>query len=175
MPKSLACPPRLSGLPSRPSRPRVILGRSLVLAIFLGIAPAGCDVDSVAPPQEVAWSAEVLPLPSEDPENTVNFSANVAMVAREGETSISIGLKDAEPGTTFGWTVRTGTCSQAGFSLDTDPGAFPDLVANALGTAESDIVLAGRVPDNESYAAEILGDPAAGLLILGCSEMVKVS
>jgi len=147
----------------------------IAATVFLGLALCACDIDSVAPVPDVAWGTVILPLPSEDPENPLEFTANVGMVASGDATTISIGLAGAEPGTVFDWRVRTGTCAGSGIPLETAAGAFPELIADGFGEDEALIVLQGRVSENGSYAAEVFGDASAGGELVGCSNMDKLS
>jgi hypothetical protein len=146
-----------------------------VAAFLAGLLASSCDLDSAAPPQDVAWSAEVLPLLSGDPENQPEFTANVAMVAASGETTIAVAIDGAPAGATFGWSVRSGTCAGSGNPLDPDSDAFPVLIADELGQDNALIALDRRINVSADYAAEIYDDPAASGDLFGCANLVRLN
>jgi len=155
--------------PRYPPRQLLPAGALLLLSVLM----ASCDLDTTAPPVEMIWVAEAfLAFPSEelleDP-----WEGSALIRSGLGQTLVSVQVRDAEPGASFGWMVRSGSCATSGIPVASDTSVFATLFADGFGEATATVVLNGNLVDSLDYAVEILDadDPIAPPL--GCGNLQR--
>jgi hypothetical protein len=105
----------------------------------------GCSLD-VAQPDLTSWQADLQPiLPAPE-------TASVAVVSRSDRADTSIAMSGGEPGTTYRWGIRVGSCQAEGEAVG-GPGLYPTLTANASGQAGVDAVLSRTLNPGTAYTA----------------------
>lgn len=146
-----------------------------VALMALSLLLASCDLDTTEPPGEVVWVAEAfLAFPSEETlEDPWEGSAEIR--SGLGQTQVTLQVREAEPGSTFGWTVRSGTCTTSGIPVAANLSVFQTLVANEFGEVTATVVLNGNVVPTQNYVVEVLeaDDPTAPPL--GCGNLLRVN
>lgn len=149
----------------RPNRPvrRAPFSTLLLLLPWILSSCVG-PTDSI---ESRVWEGSLQPLG--DTEFPITGSA--AMVSGQVNTQIGISADGAEPETVLRWAVRRGDCSAEGEAIANEA-VFPLIDVGFAGSGSADLVLGGRIPASQEYAAWVVpSDPdepplACGALVL---------
>lgn len=147
--------------------PILLLGTALFLS--------GCNEDPVDPDEldRYVWEArDVQP----NGASNLAFSGDGFIDAVGGIVDTGIRLTDAEPGTQYGWLIRSGTCGSDGDVLSNHPSAFPGFVVNGSGVGQIAYRLSGYLEGTEQFYLEIYElDLVDEPLLVGCGSMALVA
>jgi hypothetical protein len=143
-------------------------GRLVTILSGCALLTAGCTIGTTEP-AVVALEATVVPL-----SGGAGPRASVAALTEGSNTRTSILLQFGEPGTAYGWRIRTGGCSQSGSGQVGGLAAYPDLTAGMDGSATADGTLAVRLLSGERYHAVIV-DPQDETRTLACGSLQRPS
>jgi hypothetical protein len=139
--------------------------RRLAPAVFIGLLGA-CS--GISEPLEI-FTAESALQPADGAVDPV--TGTVAMVIRERQTQIGIGVRGGSDGTQFGWSVRNGSCSGSGDRVG-PASAFPAIVIGEDGDGDAETVIFRRLPVDGVYAAEVFDGAAATGTVRACADLV---
>lgn len=99
------------------------------------------------------------------------LTGQAAAVSRPGGTNVGIGIDGAEPGGAQAWSLRLGTCASPSQQIGPD-GDYPELLADAFGSASVDTHLARRLSIENTYIVEVRESSTDGSRI-ACGDLVR--
>jgi len=122
--------------------------------LLLPILVGGC-IGPTDPVEPLIWEGSLQPVG----DASVFITGSVAIVSGQFNTQIGIGVEGVDPGTVLQWNVRRGNCSAEGEPL-ANLALFPPFEVDATGEGSSGVVLGGRIPATENFAAWVSPDGA---------------
>lgn len=144
--------------------------RSLsLLPVLAGLLAAGLTAgcrDLVAP-QSTAWEGELQAIGAEQ------LQGSVAIVSRSGRSETSIQIDQAEPGATYNWRVRSGSCQVQGAVIGGEA-VYAALVANSTGTAEGGAILSRELDADGAYAAWLSQNTGVEDVLVACGDILRL-
>ncbi len=138
--------------------------RHTVWTGFLAASMVAC-LGPTEPVEILQWQAPLAAAP----DAATPITGSIAMVARELETRIGVGIRDAEPGARLGWHVRSGRCSGSGDAV-APTSVFPVIVVLDDGQGRAEAVVRRRLSGN-AYAGEVFADPDGSRIVLACADL----
>jgi hypothetical protein len=150
------------------SRPLSTLRGAVAAGLLIASAPIGGCRD-ISGPVSTAWEGELQPT------GLLPLQGSVAVVSRLGRSETSIRISGAEPGATYSWRIRSGSCQDGGAVVG-GTAVYPEIVADPSGTAEGGTVLSRELDPGGTYAAwlfEVAAGPTEELI--ACGEILRLS
>jgi hypothetical protein len=127
----------------------------------------GCR--DISGPVSTAWEGDLLPT------GPLQLQGSVAVVSRLGRSETSIQISSAEPGATYSWRIRSGSCQDGGAVVG-GTAVYPEIVPDPSGTAEGGTVLSRELDPGGTYAAwlfRVVAGPMEELI--ACGEIRRLS
>jgi len=121
---------------------------SLLLAVS-----AACS--SGTEPQTTVWQATLAPVSGSA------ITGTAGAVTQSGRTAVTIQIRKATAGETYGWRIDSGTCSGTG-QIQGGVALYPPLSPGGSGTATADAGLPGTFDPGSRYAARVFRSGAGG-------------
>ncbi len=146
----------------------------LLLPALILLATAAC-LDTVDPPESLAWEGQLQPVIADDvePNGDVLISGSVGAVTTGEETQIGIGIDEGPTEAQLGWVFLRGTCAEPDEPI-APVEVFPPIATDDLGQGELTAVTPQRLNRNLTYAAQIYSEPEAQGDLLACADMERV-
>lgn len=115
------------------------------LLVALAVAASGCSID-VSDPSSTRWQATLQSIaPAIE-------AGSVAVLSFSDFSETSAAMTGGEPGASYAWNVRTGTCSEEG-TIFAGEAVYPLLVPGPSGEADDETTVAGTLRSGSDYAA----------------------
>lgn len=135
--------------------------------LSLLLVAAGCS--SGTEPSVTLWEATLAPLAP------ASVSGTAAAVAQAGKTRVSVEIRQAATGESYGWRMSSGTCAGEG-SIVGGAALYPTLVPGASRTAKAETAAPGQLSPGGSYAVRVfLAGSAGGGQVVACGALVETS
>jgi hypothetical protein len=138
-----------------------------VAGLFIASGLTGGCRDIVAP-QATAWEGDLQPV------GPAQVQGSVAVLSRSGRSETSIQILDADPGATYRWRIRSGSCQDGGDVIG-GSAVYPALMPDPTGTAESDAVLSRGLDPEGSYAAWVFQVADVEEELVACGEILRLT
>ncbi len=154
---------------------------ALLLPALLLLGGAVACLDTVDPPESLAWEGQLQPVTDDaaepndegEPNDEVPVAGSVGAVTTGEQTQIGIGIDQGPVEAELGWLFRTGSCNDP-----EDPIApaevFPPISTDDLGQGELTVVTGQRLNRNRTYATQVYSEPEAQGTLLACADMERV-
>ena len=136
--------------------------RTFATAILLLIPVAACSSGTEVAPTK--WSGALTPV------GGGTITGTVGAVSSAGRTEITVQIRKATPGATYGWRIDTGTCSGSG-EIQGGAAQYPVLTPDPAGTASADAGIASLFSSGSQYAARVFAADGGSEDIVACGEL----
>ena len=139
--------------------------RRTLPALSLLLLAAGCS--SGTGPDATLWEATLTPVAP------ATISGVAAAVAQARLTRVSVEIRQAVAGESYGWRVAQGTCAAEGAVVG-GLALYPALAPGSSRVAGADAVVPGQLDSGGAYAVRIL-HPAGtgGSQVVACGALVE--
>ena len=133
------------------------------MVVGLLIASTGCS--SSTEPVTTVWEGNLSSVAGS------GITGTVGAVTQSGRTAVTIQIRKATAGETYGWRIDSGECSGTG-QIQGGAALYPALTPDATGSASADAGLPGTFDSGGQYAARVFltGSGAAGEVV-ACGDL----
>lgn len=130
------------------------------LSVWVSCADLGINDDR----RTTIWNGVLQPEP-----DYAGLSGQAGALSRVDGTLATIIIQGAQPGASFAWGLRIGTCDDPGTQIgpDTD---YPELVAGGTGEVTENAALGPRLSIDQNYHVEAR-IPESGGARVGCADL----
>lgn len=136
-------------------------------ALSLLLLAAGCS--SGTGPDATLWEATLAPVAP------ATVSGVAAAVAQARVTRVSVEIRQALAGESYGWRMAEGTCAAEGAVVG-GVALYPALAPGASRVASAEAVVPGQLDAGGAYAVRIFNPGATGgSQVVACGALVEVS
>lgn len=140
---------------------------SIILGAGVLVGCTGDDGDVRGPISgpTVTWTATIVgnnPYP-------ISGSASVVLAEDGASFTATIAIERGVPGSTYPWHVHFGTCGDGGGIVG--PGAYPELVVAADGTAATNTIVLQALDTTAPYSVNVHLSPSDLPTIIGCGDL----
>lgn len=155
-------------------RPMGPITALLLPGLLLLGGTVGC-LDTVEPPESLAWEGQLQPVINDElePNDDVLVTGSVGAVSTGEQTQIGIGIDEGPVEARLGWLFLTGSCSDPESPI-APADLFPPIDTDDMGQGELTVVTGQRLNRNLTYAAQIYSQPEAQGDLLACADMERV-
>lgn len=128
-----------------PDTRRAWSGSVRTVLAAVAVAASGCSID-VSEPSSTHWLATLQSIPP------AVESGSVAVLSFSDVSETSAAMTGGEPGLSYAWNLRTGTCGAQGTVLAGEA-VYPLLVPGTGGEADDEATVVGSLRRGSDYAA----------------------
>ena len=148
---------------------------ALLLPALLVLGGTVACLDTVEPPESLAWEGQLQPVPGGDmePNGEVLVTGSVGAVTTGEQTQIGVGIDEGPAEAQLGWLFLRGSCGDPDDPISPAE-VFPPIDTDDLGQGELTVVTGQRLNRNHTYAAQIYSEPEAQGDLLACADMERV-
>jgi len=149
---------------------------ALLLPTLLLLGGTVACLDTVDPPESLAWEGQLQPVIDDgaEPNDVVLVTGSVGAITTGEVTQIGVGIDEGPAEVQLGWVFRRGSCENPD-----DPIApvevFPPIDTDDMGQGELTVETSQRLSRNQTYAAQIYSEPEAQGDLLACADLERVN
>jgi len=136
-------------------------------ALSLLLVAAGCS--SLTESSASLWEATLAPVAP------ASVSGVAAAVAQAGRTRISVEIRQAVAGETYGWRTSAGTCSAEGAVVG-GAALYPVLAPDISRVAKAEAAVPGQLKPGGAYTVRVFRAGVSGAgQVVACGGLVETS
>lgn len=140
---------------------RNLLATTLSLGL-IGLGGCSSGTENV----RVFWDATLQPV------SPGRVTGTVAALAEAGRTRLTIQIRNAAPGETYGWRAESGTCDAPG-GIQGGAALYPSITADPSGGGDADASVPGLFRSGSRYAVLVVrpATDGSGEVVVACGEL----
>ena len=131
-------------------------------ALLLVVSATACSSSTEAAPTK--WNGTLAPVGGSA------ITGTVGAVSSAGRTAITVRIRKATPGATYGWRIDTGTCDGSG-EMQGGTAQYPVLTADAAGSASADAGISSVFAAGSRYAGRVFAMGGGVEEIVACGDL----